>query len=131
MKVEDICNPLIVAADRADTLREAARRMETNDVGSTAVFASGALVGILTERDLARATADGIDPDGATVEEYMTQEPVTAAPGMSAADAAALMIEIGVRHLPVARGDRLVGMVSIRDLVGEVLLELPPARRTA
>lgn len=121
MKVEDICNPLLVSARLEETLRDAGHRMTDNDVGSAAVFGTGGLLGILTERDLARSIADGVDPERARVEDYMTGEPITVTPETRASDAAQIMLEIGVRHLPVVRDEHLIGMVSIRDILLDVL----------
>jgi CBS domain-containing protein len=77
----------------------------------------GRLVGILTERDVARALADGVDPVETVVGEYMTRDPITVTPGTDAADAAVTMLELGVRHLPVTEAGTVVGMLSSRDLL--------------
>jgi CBS domain-containing protein len=85
-------------------------------VSSAAVFDRGRPVGILTEHDLARA-ADGADPLTTRLELYLTPEPAAAA-GAEEADRVALrMLALGVRHLPVIRGEAVVGMISMRDLL--------------
>jgi CBS domain-containing protein len=75
------------------------------------------MVGILTERDMTRAVADGVDVRTAEVGDYMTPEPVIVAPHISVAEAAEIMVTTGVRHLPVVDRGQLVGVLSIRDIV--------------
>ncbi|HEX6207279.1 MAG TPA: CBS domain-containing protein, partial [Actinomycetota bacterium] len=96
---------------------DAAGRMQYQEIGSLAVLEHGKLVGILTERDLARALADGVDPAETPVGAYMTEEPVTVTPEADAASVAATMLDLGVRHIPVMEGGQVIGMVSSRDLL--------------
>jgi CBS domain-containing protein len=97
---------------------EAARRMTDFDVGCVAVVDdTGRLTGVVTERDIARRiVAPGLDPEKTTVGQFMTRNPDTLSPDDSPLDALELMWIRKFRHLPVVDGDRLVGMVSIRDL---------------
>lgn len=117
MKVRALYRPEVVSADPDEALVDAAGRMQYQEIGSVAVLEHGKLVGILTERDLARALADGIDSNQTAVRAYMTEEPVTVTPETDAAKAAATMLNLGVRHLPVMDEGRVVGMVSSRDLL--------------
>jgi CBS domain-containing protein len=117
MKVRALYRPEVLIADAAESLIEAASRMQFEEVGSLAVVEHGRLVGIITERDMSRALSDGVDPVETPVGRYMTGEPVTIAAETETAAAAATMIELGVRHLPVMDDGRLVGMVSARDLL--------------
>lgn len=99
------------------TLREAATAMEESDLGSLAVVEGMALVGLVTERDVRRAVADGTDLDSA-VSRVMSDEPDTFDPDLDVWDAAAWIAESGYRHLPVVGDDgELRGVVSIRDLL--------------
>jgi CBS domain-containing protein len=106
-------------------LTEVAKRMVAKDVGAVLVTEGGRLVGILTERDVLRAVARGID-DGATAADWMTRDPETLEPDESTEHAAVLMIHGGFRHLPVTEGDEVVGMLSIRDLMRVVLEDAVP-----
>ena len=117
MNVGALYRPDVVTAHAGEDLTVAASRMAFHEVGSLAVFDDGSLVGIITERDLARAMADGLDPSSATVREYMTPDPVTVTPDQDVKGAAAMMLDLGARHLPVREGGRVVGMLSIRDLL--------------
>ena len=119
MTSEDV---LTISADT--TLGQAARRMRTRNVGAAVVVEDERIVGIFTERDLLRAIADSRHPDQATVRTYMTPNPVTLPPSHSPSEAAQIMSERRFRHIPVVEGGRLVGVVSIRDLMSAGL-QLP------
>jgi CBS domain-containing protein len=99
-----------------DTIGEAAQKMVDRGVGSALVSDFGRLIGILTERDLLRAVAGRTHSSDARVRQWMTSEPVTADPGMTAEEAGRVMLEQGFRHLPVVEDGRPVGVVSIRDV---------------
>ena len=107
------------------SLVEAAQRMQERRVGSVLVFEDEQLRGILTERDLLRAVASG-RIDGETVENWMTRHPETIEPSNETGYAGTLMIHGGFRHLPVLEGGRVVGIVSIRDLVRVTLDDQSP-----
>jgi CBS domain-containing protein len=106
-------------------LSEVAKRMVDKDVGAVLVTEGTRLVGILTERDVLRAVARGID-ETTTVADWMTPDPETLDPNESTEHAAVLMIHGGFRHLPVTDGDEVVGMLSIRDLMRVVLEDAVP-----
>ena len=119
MRVRDLYRRDVIRAAAEESLAEAAARMSFEEIGALAVFEGSALVGIITERDVVRAVGDGIDPSSVSVRDYMTPEPVTVTPDASAAEAAATMILLGARHLPVTEGGEVVGMISVRDLLVE------------
>ena len=99
------------------TLLEAARAMEGSDLGSLAVVEGMTLLGLVTERDIRRAVADGADLDD-SVSNFMSGDPDTFDPDLDVWDAAAWIVESGYRHLPVVGDDgELLGVVSIRDLL--------------
>jgi len=103
-----------------DTLRVAAQKMWEQQTGSLLVVAESSehLVGIITERDILKAAAQGLDLDTARVHEVMGREPVTVHPSTSLRQAAQIMADRWIRHLPVVENGRLVGIVSQRDLTG-------------
>lgn len=101
----------------------AAESLMDNGIGSLAVVDGRELAGIFTERDLVRATAQGIDPHEGTVREWMTTAPDTIGPDVDVDEAAAWLLEMGYRHLPVMEGDELLGIVSIRDLLWAISSE--------
>jgi CBS domain-containing protein len=108
-----------------DALGEVAQRMVERDVGAVIVLEGSALTGILTERDVLRAVAAGIQDD-TIVSDWMTRDPETMAPEDTTQHAAVLMIHGGFRHLPLVEGDDVVGMLSIRDLMRIVLDNAAP-----
>ena len=99
------------------TLIEAAGAMEGSDLGSLAVVEGHNLLGLITERDIRKAVADGTDLNS-PVSQLMSGDPDTFDPDLDVWDAASWLAESSYRHLPVVgdEGD-LLGVVSIRDLL--------------
>ena len=119
MKVRDLPPGNLLSVDPETTVAEVARRMRTDDSDSVAVMSDGRLVGIITERDLVRAIADGLDPQQARAEVVMTADPATVDADEEVAMVAVKMMRLGVRHLPVVnKAGKAVGLVSARNLVG-------------
>ena len=105
-----------VGAD--SSVRDVARYMTERRVGAVAVLEGSRLVGILSERDvMGRVVARGLDPEQTRVADVMTRDLVVGEMGDSHDDGLRKMKQAGCRHLPVVDGDRLVGMVSQRDLL--------------
>jgi CBS domain-containing protein len=117
LPLADVMTTRIVYAALGETVREAVRRMSEAGVGSVAVCEGSRLVGILTERDVLGLAARSADLDGVLVEEAMTETVVTASPDDDILEAARLMGERHIRHLPVVQGDNLLGIVGIRDVL--------------
>lgn len=99
------------------TLGAVAEALVTGDVGSLGVVADRDLVGIITERDLVRALASGADPEDEVVADWMADAPDTFPPTIDVEDAAAWLLEVGYRHMPVMDEGELLGIVSIRDIL--------------
>lgn len=114
---------LTVAAEA--TLGDAAAAMAERGVGAVVVLDGDAVAAILTERDVMKAVAAGKDGT-APVSEWMTRHPDTIEPGDTTDHAASLMIHGGFRHLPVVEDGKLVGIVSIRDLMKVALDDRSP-----
>jgi len=110
----------LLTLPETSTVREAAREMRDRRVGCVLITGDGRLEGIFTERDLVgRVVAEGRDPDGTRLAEVMTKGPDTIGPAATAIDALRRMQDGGYRHLPVVEGDKLLGIVSQRDFLGE------------
>ena len=114
---------LTVAADQ--TLGEAAAAMAERGVGAVVVLEGETIAAILTERDVMKAVAAGQDGK-APVADWMTRHPETIEPEDTTDHAASLMIHGGFRHLPVVVEGRVVGIVSIRDLMKVALDDRSP-----
>jgi len=100
------------------TLADIARQMRMNDSDSVAVMSDGKLIGIVTERDLVAAIADGVNPIQARAEVVMSAEPATVGQDEEVAVVAMKMMRLGIRHLPVLdRAGQPIGLLSARDLV--------------
>jgi CBS domain-containing protein len=100
------------------TVRTAAERMAERNIGAAAVVDAGALAGVFSERDImTRVVARGLNPDDTQVSTVMTREIVVANPHDQVDSALQKMHAIGSRHLPVVDDGKLVGMISIRDLL--------------
>lgn len=126
MRVSDLTMHPLVSVGPDASLAEVAGRMRVADCGSAAVMTDGQLLGIITERDLVQAIADGINPRRTTAGFLMSADPVTARQSDDVAVVAMRMIALGIRHLPVVNvAGTPIGMISARSL--SAALERPPA----
>ncbi len=117
MRIRELMQSELWETFPEECLADAAARMRDHGIGSLPVLDGDELVGILTDRDLTRAVADGAPAHVTAVSRYMTGSPVVVRPDDDAVLAARLMVEYDVRHLPVAEGSKVIGMVSARDLL--------------
>jgi CBS domain-containing protein len=99
------------------TISQVAKRMSDEDHGALPVTSNGELIGIITERDIMRVVANHADPDETKVREVMTPDPDFLAPDVSIEDAASWMLAAGYRHLPVVDKGKVLGMVSVKDVM--------------
>ena len=107
----------VVTVTPKASVQEAIARMLEEGIGSVAVCDGPRLVGIFTERDVLRGAGEGSLFGEVAVEDVMTSKPVTVSPDDDIVDAAQLMAERRIRHLPVCEGEFLVGMIGIRDVL--------------
>jgi len=115
--VSDLMTPDVLTATPSETIAEVSSRMGERKVGSIVVVDDTRPVGILTERDMIKIAASGTDTSIAKVSEWMTENPDTVEPGVDVDDAFHRLTEHGYRHMPVVENGKLVGIVSLRDLV--------------
>lgn len=116
MRVGELIGGPVYSCHEDTPVIDAARAMLDDEVGSLAVVRDGALVGIITERDIVRVFAESLDEEH-PVRDVMTPNPDSLEPDIEIGDAANWMMGAGYRHLPVVDGPALVGMVSIKDLL--------------
>lgn len=137
MQVGDIMSRNVVTVAADDTFADAAKVLREHRISSVVVKADGGVSGIVTERDFVNLIADGLDPTTTRIGDRMTRDVATVESRTDIADAAKLMADRRIRHLPVVDRGELVGIISIRDLtswaVGEVTggHELPDLQRSS
>ncbi len=100
------------------SVRDAAKKMRDERIGSLLVERNGDLVGIITDTDVVRrAVAGGADLNKMTVQDIMTSPIATIESMRTVQDAHDMMGDLGVRHLGVTEQGKLVGLISVRDLL--------------
>jgi CBS domain-containing protein len=121
MKLGSLVGGSATVIGREATVAEAAEALITDGVGSLAVVEGRRLVGIFTERDVVRAVSEGADPEDEVVEDWMSETPDTFGPDVEVREAAAWLLEMGYRHMPVMQEGELLGIVSIRDILWAII----------
>jgi CBS domain-containing protein len=117
MKIRSVYRQDAACVTPADTLQEAARRMRASGQSVLPVLDGGQVIGIVTERDLVEAVANGVAGARAQVFSYTNDGSVTVTLDDECDVAEMKMLAIGCRHIPVVAAGQLVGMVSIRDVL--------------
>jgi CBS domain-containing protein len=116
LTVADLMQTAVVTVAPEITLRGVAELLTREEVGAAVVRGREGPVGVVSERDVVRALAEGEDPDDARVGDVMTFELCSVEHTASVAEAAEAMAAAGFRHLAVTRAGAVVGVVSMRDL---------------
>jgi CBS domain-containing protein len=119
--LRDVAIRHLLTVDPAASLRRAAKVMTDRGVGCAVVVEKEKVAGIVTERDILRAVADDKTMDDAKVEDVMTRDVVSGAPGWEIVKAVKTMTDGGFRHLLVMEMDDPVGIVSLRDLMDSMI----------
>jgi len=103
---------------------EALQVLAEHDVGALMVMQDGKLVGVFSERDYTRKVAlAGKASKETRVRDIMTANVMTVSPTTRTKDCLALMSQRKFRHLPVVDGDRVMGMISIRDIMDDIIAD--------
>ncbi len=123
-QILDTKGSTVLAVLPTATLGEAVDAMASHNVGSVLVATGNRLLGIFSERDYVRK----VRPQGEVradtpVEKLMTSNILTVSPSQTVEDCMAMMTDNRVRHLPVVDGGRLIGVISIGDVVKTVIAE--------
>ncbi|PZR83502.1 MAG: CBS domain-containing protein [Candidatus Aeolococcus gillhamiae] len=107
----------VVTVDAGDTVREAARRMRSADIGDVIVLEHGRLQGVLTDRDIVvRVVAEERDSEVTVCGQVSSREVHCVAPETPVAEALTLMRRHALRRLPVVDGDHVSGVISLADI---------------
>lgn len=116
MNVGELMSKPSCFVDPETTLAEATTMMGEQGVGSALVMDGERLAGILTERDIVRAMSTAHDAPARPVVEWMKKQPTTTSPDTPVREALRIMVDGGFRHLPVTEADKVVGVLSMRDI---------------
>ena len=103
---------------------EAIKVLASENVGAAIVMSGEKLAGIMSERDYTRKVIlKGRSSDTTRVQDIMTSQVIVVNPRTKTRECMALMTERSIRHLPVVDDGRVIGMVSIRDIVGDIIAD--------
>nr|WP_295773206.1 CBS domain-containing protein [Rhodoferax sp.] len=105
-----------------DTVFDALQTLANHNVGALMVLDNGRLVGVFSERDYTRKIAlAGKSSRDTRVHDIMTANVISVAPTVRTRDCLALMSQKKIRHLPIVDGDTVLGMISIRDIMDDII----------
>ena len=114
----------VVKVTPDQSVLEAIKILATENIGAAMVMNGERLAGIMSERDYTRKVIlKGREAETTKVEEIMTPNVVVVNPRTKTRDCMAIMTEKNIRHLPVVDDGRVIGMVSIRDIVGDIIAD--------
>ncbi len=116
MKVREVMTQVVLTSEVGTTIAEAASLMAQRRVGSALVVEGQRLLGIFTERDIVKALSQDASATHQAIGHWMTRNPQTISSDATVEEALQRMVEGGFRHLPVVDDDRMVGMLSMRDI---------------
>ncbi len=121
MRIREVFRPMAVTIGPEEILHKAASKMRFHRIGALPVMHGDWLLGIISERDLVRAITDDADMRTALVGEYMSYRPAVISLDADLEEAAEAMRALEARHLPVVDDEKVVGMLSMKDLLVESL----------
>lgn len=103
------------------TLDAIAKSMIDSGTDCVAVVDDRRLIGVVTDKDVVWAVADGAEMEAETAREWMTETPDTFSPDVDVEEAATWLLEAGYRHLPVMKDGELLGVVGMRDVLWAIM----------
>ena len=107
-----------------DSVFDALQTLANHNVGALMVLDAGKLVGVFSERDYTRKIAlAGKSSKDTKVKDIMTCNVISVAPTVKTRDCLALMSQKSIRHLPVVEGEKVLGMISIRDIMNDIIAD--------
>ena len=107
-----------------DSVFDALQTLANHNVGALMVIDGGKLVGVFSERDYTRKIAlAGKSSKDTKVKDIMTSHVISVAPTVKTRDCLALMSQKSIRHLPVVEGEKVMGMISIRDIMNDIIAD--------
>lgn len=124
--IQRLINNTVKTVSPSNSIFEAAQRMQLEEIGTLIVVdEENRPIGIITDRDITvSVVADGRDPQETVVEEIITSELIVANENLGIFDLIKLFSKHSVRRIPIIKRDRLVGIVSVDDIIVVVATEL-------
>jgi CBS domain-containing protein len=117
-------NTAVYQVNPSVTVFEALRLLADYGVGAMIVMEKGKLVGVVSERDYTRKVAlQGKNSKETTVADIMTRDVITVTPKTGTRACMTLMSQKKIRHLPVVDGSKVLGMISIRDIMDDIIAD--------
>ena len=118
-ELADYMSPTVISVESDTTVQDTAQFMHKKNIGSVLIKEKDEYIGIVTETDLTRKVlGGGLDPKTTKVTAVMTpQQIITLDCHLPVTDANAFMAKKKIRHLPVTENDKIIGMISVKDLV--------------
>ncbi|MGV7222240.1 MAG: CBS domain-containing protein [Nitrospinales bacterium] len=117
-EIADYMSSPIICVNAAFTIKETAQFLSEKNIGSVLVEENGAYVGIVTELDLThKVLGKGLNPDTTKVSEVMVQPIISLDCHLPITKANSFMAEKKIRHLVITDNDKIVGLISVKDLV--------------
>ena len=114
----------VIAVRPEQSVLDAIKVLASENIGAAVVMTGDRIAGIFSERDYTRKVVlKGRSSDTTKVEEIMTPNVIVVSPRTNTRECMQLMTEKSIRHLPVVDEGRVVGMVSIRDIVGDIIAD--------
>ena len=108
----------------SDSVFDALRQLADHNVGAMMVMDQGRLVGVFSERDYTRKIAlAGKSSKDTQVKDIMTPDVLTVSPQTRTRECMALMSQKKIRHLPVVEAEKVLGMISIRDIMNDIIAD--------
>ncbi len=116
-----LASPAVATVLPTATLREAADAMVADGLGLLVVADPSGPIGVLGERDIVAAVAEGLEVDEERVRDHCNVDIVGVEEDASIEDAARVMADAQIRHVAVTRDGAVIGVVSVRDVLGALL----------
>jgi CBS domain-containing protein len=118
LEVGDVMTPEVIAEDEKTRVTKLSTEMEMAGIGSVVITREGKPIGIVTDRDIAlKVCAMKRNPDEVMAKEIMSSPLLTIEPDASLEKACKLMADEGIRRLPVVEEEKLVGIISVRNIL--------------
>ncbi|MCS7123413.1 MAG: CBS domain-containing protein [Candidatus Aenigmarchaeota archaeon] len=115
--VRDVMNRTVFTCEKNLNIVKAASIMVERGIGSLIVVDNNKIVGVITNRDIMKAVARGEDLSKLEVKDIMTKKVITISASNTIEEAVDLMLKFKIKRLPVVEGDKLIGIVTVSDII--------------